>query len=109
MTSAAQVRAALDALFDSPSPLPMATPPPTPPANLDVPRNLDAVIEADTATPFEVETHRWFAGRDATGIVRIFRFQRGQALADWHDTLHKQRLVSVAGPYRNQIQAQRGR
>lgn len=109
MTSAAQVRAALDALFDSPSPLPMPTHPPTPPANLDVPRNLDAVIEVDVGMPFEVETHRWFAGRDATGIVRIFRFQRGQALADWHETLRKQRLVSVAGPYRNQMQAQRGR
>ena len=109
MTSAAQVRAALDALFDSPSPLPMPAQPPSPPPNVDLPLNLDAVIAADIGAHFEVETHRWFAGRDATGIVRIFRFQRGQALDTWHETLHKQRLVSVAGPYRNQIQAQRGR
>lgn len=105
MPSEAQVRAALDALFDSPAPAPIA-PPPAPPAP-DLPQNLDPVIEADVQLAWEGETYRWFAGRGAAGVLRIFRFQRGLTLEAWHETLRKQMLESVAGPYRSQVHAQR--
>lgn len=106
MTSAAQVRAALDALFDTPTPTP-ATPAVAASPSPEPPHNLDDAIRADAELSWEVETHRWFAGRDARGIVRIFRFQRGFSLMAWHETLRKQMLTSVTGPYRNQGQAQR--
>jgi hypothetical protein len=106
MTSAAQVRAALDALFDTPSESVLQLPPAaTAPAI--VPTSLDAVILADTQLTFPVDAYRWFAGRDLTGVLRIFRFKRGLDLPNWHETLLKQHLTSISGPFRTAHVAQR--
>jgi hypothetical protein len=107
MTSAAQVRAALDALFDAPAPL-VPLPPANSPAPPDIPHNLDACIQADAALVWEGVSYRWFAGRDASNVLHIFRCQRGLTLEAWHATLRKQLLTAVQGPYRSQVQAQRG-
>lgn len=106
MLSASKARAALDALFDAPAPSVVPEPAPAAPPP-DLPRNLDAAIEADTQLTWDGAAFRWFAGRDATGIVRIFRFQRGLPLEQWHQLLRTQALAEVRGPYRNQALAAR--
>lgn len=89
--------AALHALFEPRAPL--FAPLPEEP-DLEPPLNLDSVIEQDTGLFEGVVLHRWFRGKDAKGVTHFFKFQRGLALAQWHDLLRRQRLVNVAGPYR---------
>jgi hypothetical protein len=107
MLSASKARAALDALFDAPAVSPAVAPAAPPPPAPELPRNLDDAIEADTRLAWDGAAFRWFAGRDAGGIVRIFRFQRGLPLEQWHALLRTQALVAVSGPYRNQALAAR--
>lgn len=98
MSSSSQALAALHALFEPVAPLEPDAP--------ELPRNLDDSITADAATAWDFVTHRWYRGVDTQGVVRIFRFQRGLSLAQWHEALQSQRLQSVDGPFRTQVQAQ---
>ena len=98
MSSSSQALAALNALFEPAQPPVVEVP--------DLPLNLDEVIAADAASSWDFVTHRWYRGVDAHGVVRIFRFQRGNGLPLWHELLRTQQLQSVDGPYRTQVQAQ---
>lgn len=98
MSSSSQALAALHALFE-----PVV---PSVPDAPELPRNLDDSISADAGSSWDFVSHRWYRGLDSQGVVRIFRFQRGNSLAQWHELLRSQQLQSVDGPFRTQVQAQ---
>ena len=98
MSSPSHALAALSALFQTPAFVPMDAPEP--------PTHLDGLIQADAASAGDVIGHRWYVGRDPSGVQHIFRFPRGGSVAQWHDSLRSQRLVSVSGPYRTMKHAQ---
>lgn len=91
---------ALHALF-APAPVYVTEQPQQP----EPPTNLDTVILADLGVTSDVPLFRWFKGYDAKGVERIFKFQRGLSLEKWRDSLQKQVLVQVQGPYRSVAQA----
>lgn len=69
------------------------------------PTTLDDQIGAEAAAADRCAGFRWYRGIDAVGIVRIFRFERGGSVEQWHGLLRSQTLQSVAGPFRSPIQA----
>lgn len=91
---------ALEALFGQ-------SPTPANDVALAVPSNLDATVEADMHTVWDGPLYRWYRGRDGAGVLRVFRFQRGASLVQWHELLAAQRLTSVEGPFRSQAHAAR--
>lgn len=93
-------RAALEALFH-----PAAAIFQEPELPLDIPSNLDHIITAEEGQFAEVPLFRWFTGKDRSGVVHFFKFQRGQVLASWHALLQRQRLCEVNGPFRTLAQA----
>ena len=95
--------AALNALFE---PHPTFAREPEP--ETEPPANLDEVVSADAAMPWDGPVHRWYRGLDDKGILRVFRFQRGKGLDDWKALLKSQRLASVNGPFRTQQHALAG-
>jgi hypothetical protein len=99
MSSYSQDLAALDALFQ-PSRAVVESGPP------ELPVNLDAHILADCSAAWEIVSYRWYRGTDTGGVQRIFRFQRGNSLEQWHETLQSQKLQDIFGPFRTQAHAQ---
>lgn len=73
---------------------------------IEIPHTLDAVIESDLGFTSDVPLYRWYKGQDAKGVIHVVRFQRGLSLEQWHESLARQKLVSVQGPYRSATQAQ---
>jgi hypothetical protein len=90
--------AALSALFQTPSAAIES--------DVELPTNLDASILSDACTACDAASYRWYRGTDQAGVQRIFRFLRAGSLELWHESLHSQRLQSVAGPFRTQAHAQ---
>lgn len=72
---------------------------------VEPPTTLDSVIVADLGINSDVALFRWFKGHDAKGVERLFKFQRGASLEQWHALLTKQSIVQVQGPYRSAAQA----
>lgn len=92
---------ALNALF-VPAPAYYEAPAEVPPA----PDTLDDSIRAEEGQFAEVALFRWYRGQDLSGVERFFKFQRGLPLTQWRELLVRQRMASVAGPFRTLVQAQ---
>src|SRR5450759_4949910 len=99
MSSPSQALAALNALFQ---PAPAAVEPDA----RELPINLDKYILADASAAWDTVSYRWYFGTDIAGVQRIFRFQRGSSLEQWHELLRSQKLQTVSGPFRTQAHAQ---
>jgi hypothetical protein len=84
---------------------PQAVPPLGAACEYVAPATLDELIQGEASRPWEFESFRWYQGPDASGVLRTFRFKRGDSLSDWHELLRRQSLTAVEGPFRTQSQA----